>query len=268
MSDAEAEEATREVWRRGSYEVVGDWFADASRAVLHDSSGPLALEGRSLLDVACGTGAVAIPAARAGARVTGLDITPEMLEVARVRAATAGVEVELVERSFANLGGLGRFDLVTSAFGVMFSPDPTSTARELASVLADKGVVSLAAWHPDGGFGSMPAALIDLLPSGGIDPTRWSEPDAVAAFFGDTRLEVRDSTRDSVAVPFASAEAAVGAFREHAGPWMSLFEHLEGMGLAEQANRILVGHIAERSDPTPDGIALRADFVVTHVAAP
>lgn len=268
MSDTEAHEATRAVWRRGSYEIVGDWFAEASRAVLRDSSGPIPLDGRSLLDLACGTGAVAIPAAAAGATVTGLDLTPEMLQVARRRADAAEVEITLVERSFDDLGGLGPFDLVTSAFGVMFSADPPAAAHELASVLRDGGAIAVAAWHPDGAFGSLPPAVVDLLPPGGVDHTQWADPDSVATFFADTPLEVCDAVRGSVGIPFASAEAAVSAMLDHSGPWMTLFDHLDAQGQAEPVRRALVGHITERSDATRDGIALRADYVVTHLAAP
>lgn len=71
-----------DIWRRGDYGLVGDWFQSASRSVLDTDAGPLLLDGRTVLDVAAGTGTVAIEAARQAATVVAYDITPELLTTA------------------------------------------------------------------------------------------------------------------------------------------------------------------------------------------
>ncbi|MDY7103233.1 MAG: class I SAM-dependent methyltransferase [Actinomycetota bacterium] len=267
MADVDDQEATRGVWRRGSYEIVGDWFADGSRAVLAGSGGPLPLDGLELLDVACGTGAVAIEAARRGARVTGLDLTPELLDIARRRAEQAGVEVRWVEGTFEDLSGLGEFDAVVSSFGVMFAADPPAVAAQLAAACRDDGFVGVAAWDRRGALGGPTADLRALLPDGGAGPdvTAWAEPDAVGTYFAGTTLTVADHHRGRVAIQFASASVAADEFVEHSGGWAALFEYLEAQGHGPAARRALEAHLGERSDPVPAGIAVRADYGVTRL---
>jgi 2-polyprenyl-3-methyl-5-hydroxy-6-metoxy-1,4-benzoquinol methylase len=264
MSDDDAREATRAVWRRGSYEVVGDWIAEASRDVLNTDEGPLPLAKRDLLDVACGTGAVAIEAARRGARVVGLDLTPELLDVARSRAAVAGVDASFVEGSFDQLDGVGRFDVVASAFGVMFAADPVAVAAELTRACRSGGTVALAAWDRDGAFGTPPEAIREMLPDRGIDVNRWAEPENVAGFFAHTGCVLVAARYATIGVPFPSARAAVDAFLTHSGPWMALFY---GLTAADRvtARRVLEDHLAERSDEHPGGLSLRADYAVLHL---
>jgi len=261
----EASEATRATWRRGSYEVVGDWFAAASRDVLVGADGPLALAGRDVLDVACGTAAVAIEAAAQGARVTGVDLTPEMLTTAAARAAASGVDLTLAEGSFEDLGRFGAFDVVASAFGVIFAADPVAVAAELSRACRPDGTVAVAAWHRDGALGGPPPAMRALLPGGGVDGTRWAEPDEVARFFAPAGLRVVGARRSTLAIPFASAAAAVDAFLMWSGPWMAVFDLLAAQGRSDDGRVALEAHLAERSDPAPGGIALRADYTVTHL---
>lgn len=260
--------ATRAVWASGSYEVLGDWFADASRDVLSGTGGPLALAGRDVLDVACGTGAVTIEAARGGARVVGLDLTPELLAVAEQRASAAGVDVTLVEGSYDDLSGVGDFDVVASSFGVMFAGDPHAVAAQLAGACRPGGTVAIAAWHRDGAFGGPPASLRDLLPPARVDASRWAEAAHVAGFFAGTGLTVADARRANHPIPFASSEAAVEAFLTHSGSWMSMFEALTAHLDPADVRAELAANLAQRSDPTAEGVALRAEYSVIHLGTP
>ena len=123
----------RTMWTAGDYpevarriESVGEYLAERAGA------GP----GIELLDVATGSGNVSIPAASAGAKVTGLDLTPKLLDAQRARAAAAGVEVELVEGDAEELPFAdGSFDRVTSCFGVMFAPRHDVAARASSRAL-------------------------------------------------------------------------------------------------------------------------------------
>lgn len=113
--------------------------------------------GEDVLDVACGTGNAAIPAAQAGASVTGLDLTPAMLEAARARGKAAGVAVEWAEGDAEDLPfGDQRFDVILSTFGCMFAPRHEVVPDEIARVLRPGGQVGSARGRPRGQSGISP----------------------------------------------------------------------------------------------------------------
>ena len=121
--------------------------------------------GMRLLDVACGTGNAAIPAARAGGRVTGLDLTPKLLEEGRAKAEAAGVEVEWVEGDAEELPFEdGSFDRVLSTFGHMFAPRHQLVADEMARVCREGGAIVTATWTPEGITGRTFAASSAYMP--------------------------------------------------------------------------------------------------------
>ena len=110
----------RVAWTAGDYDTVAQkiWAVGAK---IVERAGVSA--GEDVLDVACGTGNATIPAAQAGARVTGLDLTPKLLEIARTRAGDQGLEIDLVEGDAEELPFPdASFDVVLSTFGVMFAP--------------------------------------------------------------------------------------------------------------------------------------------------
>src|SRR5580698_965803 len=107
--------------------------------------------GAQLLDVACGTGNSAIPAARAGGRVTGVDIAPNLLEQARVRAAAEQLEILFQEGDAEQLPYPDEsFDFVITMFGAMFAPRPERVAGELMRVCRPGGQIAMANWTPEG----------------------------------------------------------------------------------------------------------------------
>ena len=135
--------------------TAGDWDTCAR---LIEPVGAVVLDrvdlrpGLDLLDVGTGTGGnVAIPAARGGAKVVGLDIAPELLERARRRAAEAGVEVEWIEGDAQELPFEDEsFDRVVSTFGAMFAPDHARAAAELVRVCRKGGRVAMTTWANEG----------------------------------------------------------------------------------------------------------------------
>jgi SAM-dependent methyltransferase len=148
-----------------------------------------------LLDVACGTGNASIPAANAGARVTGLDFSPELLEIARERAADAMVEIDFVEGDAQELPFEDdSFDRVVSTFGHMFAPDHERTAAEMKRVLRPGGVIAFACWTPEGSIGRMFRTLAELIPPppGGTPPILWGTEQHVRELLGDAQFERRE----------------------------------------------------------------------------
>jgi len=184
--------------------------------------------GMEVLDVGTGTGNAALPAAKAGARVTGLDDAPELLAIARERGADEMIEPEWVEGEPERLPfGDGGFDRVLSAFGHMFAPRHEAVAGELRRVLRDDGALALAAWTPDGLGGRMLAALAEHLPP----PPEYS---SAPALWGDED-HVRELLRGRIEAERHSVEFSAGSPEEwfefvarSVRPFIAARETLEG----------------------------------------
>src|SRR5438309_1353857 len=175
------------MWTAGDYPEIAQRIVTVGEFVAERAgAGP----GIELLDVATGSGNVSIAAARSGAKVTGLDLTPKLLDAQRERAAAEGVEVTLVEGDAEELPfDDDSFDSVTSCFGVMFAPRQNLATRELVRVARAGGRVVVAAWTPAGFIGRnfrvtagyMPAPPPELKP-----PVMWGDEDHVRELFAGT----------------------------------------------------------------------------------
>jgi len=136
--------------------------------------------GARVLDIACGTGNATIPLARRGARVTGLDMMPHLLEEARARADSEGLRIRFDEGFAETLPYPdGSFDVLVSMFGIMFSPFPATVVSEMARVLRPGGRLALANWTSSSGFGEKMSAVVGRHlpppPQGAISPFLWGE---------------------------------------------------------------------------------------------
>lgn len=169
-------------WGLGRYESTAAQLLSASEVVV----GAAAIKPEErVVDVGCGTGNAALLAARAGARVTGIDPAPRLLEVARARAATEGQDIEFLSGDAASLPlGDASADVVLSVFGVIFAPDPVAAAAEMARVLGATGRLVLSAWVPGGAISDMNGLAADTMRQAlgapaGPPPFAWHELDAV-----------------------------------------------------------------------------------------
>ena len=187
----EQQEQARKLWSSGDYPSAMHVIA---------SVGPRAVEAAEVssddvvLDVACGSGNATIPAAKTGAKTTGLDITPELLEAGKKAAAEAGVEIEWMEGDAQDLPfDDASFDVVTSVFGCMFAPDHRRTAAELARVLKPGGRMVLTAWRPEGNFGAMFRTIASHMPpppEGFQAPPLWGNEEHVREIFEGTAIDL------------------------------------------------------------------------------
>lgn len=172
---------TAEIWSGASYERLA-----ATYAPIHDRvAALLAIEpGARVLDAACGTGAVALRAARAGANVVGVDISADQLEKARQAAAAEGLAIQFDEGDCQELPyGDAEFDAVASSFGAIFAADHTRTAAELARVCRAGGRLVMTAWAKD--------AWSEVHTKAGrtfsheADAREWSEEERIRELLGD-----------------------------------------------------------------------------------
>jgi ubiquinone/menaquinone biosynthesis C-methylase UbiE len=187
--------------------------------------------GQRVLDVACGTGVVAITAARAGAKVSALDLTPQLLERARENATIAGVEIDWREGDAEALPYRdGEFDVVLSQFGHMFAPRPDVATAELLRVLKKGGTLAFSTWPPElciGRIFSLVGRYMPPPPPGVSPPVQWGEVTVVRDRLG---AAVKDLTfdRGTLHAPALSPQHHRWVTERTAGPILKLVESLAG----------------------------------------
>jgi SAM-dependent methyltransferase len=186
--------------------------------------------GQRVLDVGCGTGVVAVTAALLGARVTGLDLTPELLTRAREHAKAANLEIDWHEGDAEQLPFEDRqFDVVLSQFGHMFAPRPDVATAEMLRVLKPGGTIAFSTWPPDQLIGRVFALVARYLPPpppGVSPPPQWGDPNIVRERLG---AGVRDLVfdRDVMLFPSLSPRHARIHMEHTAGPVIKLVAALE-----------------------------------------
>jgi SAM-dependent methyltransferase len=185
--------------------------------------------GARVLDVACGTGVVAVTAARRGASVTGLDLTPALLDVARDNAQIAGVSVDWHEGDAESLPfPADSFDVVVSQFGHMFAPRPDVTVGEMLRVLMPGGTIAFSTWPPELFVGRLFAVTSKYMPpppAGVAPPPLWGDPNVVRDRLGDRVRDLRFD-RETMVVPALSVQHQRENLERSAGPVIKLVEML------------------------------------------
>jgi SAM-dependent methyltransferase len=174
----------RAAWGAGDYATLAERIADLGERVVARAE---IESGMRVLDVACGTGNAARQAARAGARVTGLDLVPALLEQGRTAAEAEGLELEWIEGDAEQLPFEDEtYDRVLSTVGHMFAPRHQQVADEMARVCRRGGAIVTATWTPEGIFGPMSAVAAEYMPPPpdyATPPFLWGTEDHVRQMF-------------------------------------------------------------------------------------
>lgn len=217
---------TRSTWMAGDFgRIARSYEPGAAEFIARLNFRP----GDRVLDVACGTGNLAIPAARTGARVTGIDIAPNLLEQATDWARSEGLTIEFDEGNAEQMPYPdAAFDAVVTMFGAMFAPRPDDTAAELVRVIRPGGRIAMANWTPDGFIGQMFKIVGKHVPPPPDvpSPLLWGNEAMVAARLGDQLADLRCTPRTiTFNFPFSPAET-VEAFRTYYGPTLRAFAAL------------------------------------------
>jgi SAM-dependent methyltransferase len=204
--------------------------------------------GIRLLDVACGTGNIAIPAAKAGAQVTGVDIATNLLEQANERAGAEHLEIRFEEGDAEQLHYSDEsFEVVVSMFGAMFAPRPERVAAELLRVCKPGGTIAMANWTPQGFVAKTSQVTAKMVPPppGIPPPLLWGDEATVRQRLGYGCAQLSCSKRKArLASPFPAQET-VAFFRRYFGPTQMAFSRLDAAGqaaLAAQLESLWVEH--------------------------
>ena len=217
--------------------------------------------GTRMLDVACGAGQIAIPAARAGVHVTGIDLAPNLVDQARARAAAEGLDARFDEGDAEALPyDDASFDLVVSLIGAMFAPRPDHVAAELLRVCRPGGRIVMGNWTPAGHVGQMFKIIGTHVPPSPLmaSPLKWGDEGVVRERLGAGAGRLHLTTRSyPMRYPFPPA-AVVEFFRVYYGPTNRAFAALDPAGQA--ALRADLEHLWAANDVARDG-------TTTHVGS-
>jgi ubiquinone/menaquinone biosynthesis C-methylase UbiE len=218
----------RSMWASGDYPGLAADLLGELGDVLVAACG--VQRGDRVLDVAAGTGNIAIPAARTGASVVASDLTPELFEAGRARAAAEGVELEWREADAEALPFAdGEFDVVLSAIGVMFAPHHQAAADELVRVCKPGGRIGLISWTPEGFIGQMFATMKPYAPPpppGASPPPLWGREEHVLELLGDRVTDVRAERRLLAVERFGAPEDFRDYFKARYGPTIAVYRSL------------------------------------------
>lgn len=250
-------------WSAGDYGMIAKGLEESAKAFLarHQPK-----PGERMLDVACGNGQLAIPAARSGADVTGLDLAEQWIVQARDRASAEDLDAQF------DVGDVeampypdGRFDLVISLIGAMFAPRPERAADEMKRVCRSGGRIVMGNWEPDGFVGAFFRTVATHVPPPDMpSPLLWGQEETVRERFADgiDELTIRhESLHFSYPIgPDALAEH----YLKHFGPTRKAAEALDERG-REALRRDLAALWADANTASDGGVEV--DAAILDVSA-
>lgn len=219
----------KSIWTAGDYDRFSRFMEGGAREFYDRLN---IVPGCTLLDVACGSGQLALMAAKDGLEVTGVDIASNLVQRARARARAEGLKARFEEADAEALPFEdASFDLVISLVGAMFAPHPSQVAKELLRVCVPGGTIAMVNWTPQGFIGQMFKAVSQFIaPSGMPAPVLWGDEATVRERLGHGLSELTLTRRQYLfSYPFPPSEV-VEFFRLYYGPTNRAFASLDDEG--------------------------------------
>ncbi len=231
-NSAKPQNANKALWEKGDFTRLAATMRESGEDLV-DWIAPE--PGMEVLDLGCGDGTTAVPAARHGAHVLGVDIASNLVAAGNARARAEGLEnLRFEEGDASALTGLGdaRFDLVVSIFGAMFAPRPHDVAAEMVRVCRPGGRIVMGNWIPgDPTLVAMVlktcAAFMPPPPEGFVSPVSWGQEDLVRERFGAAGIAPERIACERATYIFrypGTAAAFLAVFRDYYGPTMNAFD--------------------------------------------
>jgi SAM-dependent methyltransferase len=258
------------LWEKGDFTRIAASMRESGE-VLVGSLG--VTKGLKVLDLGCGDGTTALPEARLGADVLGVDIAKNLVEAGNERAKEEGLtNCKFQEGDASNLQELKdhTFDLVVSIFGAMFAPKPFDVAKEMVRVIKPGGRIVMGNWIPND-----PTLVAQILkissayspppPEGFISPMTWGVENNVIERFASAGVpkEKVSFVRDTYTFNFPGAPSEfVDAFRKYYGPTMNAFDAAEKNGRASDLQKELEAlFTSQNKSPSKDATSIPATFL-------
>jgi ubiquinone/menaquinone biosynthesis C-methylase UbiE len=264
------------LWEKGDFTRIADSMRESGEAVV-ESLG--VKPGYKVLDLGCGDGTTALPAARRGADVLGVDIARNLVEAGNRRARELDLtNLRFQEGDACNLSELAddTFDLVVSIFGAMFAPKPFDVAEEMVRVTRPGGRIVMGNWIPNdptlvAQILKISAAYSPPPPEGFVSPMTWGVESHVLERFGAAGVPAEHITcvRDTYTFNYPHQPVELlAAFRNYYGPTMNAFEAAEKSGRAADLQKELVALFDNQNQsPTPGTTSIPATFLRVTVRA-
>jgi ubiquinone/menaquinone biosynthesis C-methylase UbiE len=263
------------LWEKGDFTRVAQAMRDSGEALVSSLG---ITEGMKVLDLGCGDGTTAVPAAMIGADVLGVDIAANLVAAGNERARSLGLSnLRFQEGDASNLSELAdnSFDLVVSIFGAMFAPRPNDVAKEMVRVTRPGGRIVMGNWIPND-----PTFVAQLLkvsstyspppPEGFVSPMTWGSEETVAERFEEAGVpkEKISFERDTYLFTFAGTPSEyLQVFRSYYGPTMNAYEAAAAGGREDELHAELDALINEQNTSGSDGVTtIPATFLRVTVA--
>jgi SAM-dependent methyltransferase len=263
------------LWEKGDFTRIAESMRESGEALVTDIG---ITSGLKILDLGCGDGTTALPAARFGADVLGVDIASNLVEAGNKRAQSEGLaNCRFQEGDASDLHEVadGSFDLVVSVFGAMFAPRPFDVAKEMVRVTRPGGRIVMGNWIPND-----PTLVAQILkissayspppPEGFVSPMTWGVEDNVIERFGSAGVPEDRITflRDTYTFVYpAPPSEFLAAFRTYYGPTINAFEAAEANGrAADLQNELEALFNAQNTSSSSDLTSIPATFLRVTVA--
>lgn len=247
-------------WMAGDFGVIAR-MVEKGGADFVDSIG--IKPGMKVLDVACGTGNTAIPEAKKGADVTGLDLASNLIEQARARAVAEGVEAKFDVGDAEDMPyDDASFDAVVTMFGAMFAPRPDVTAAELVRVCKPGGFIAMGNWTPEAFVGQMfKIGSTHVPPPPGMSvPVQWGSEDIVRQRLSKGISDLQMNRRKILFTFDGSPADVVEHFRQYFGPTQKAFDSLDEAGQAA-LRKDLVDHWTKNNQATDGTTKVEGEYL-------
>jgi len=261
------------LWEKGDFTRIADTMRDSGEALVQKLG---ITKGLKVLDLGCGDGTTALPEAKLGADVLGIDIARNLVEAGNRRAHEQGLtNLKFQEGDASNLEQVPdrSFDLVVSIFGAMFAPKPFDVAKEMVRVTRPGGRIVMGNWIPND-----PTLVAQILkissnytpppPEGFVSPMTWGIESNVIERFTAAGIPKDNISfaRDTFTFNFTGAPSAfVDAFRKYYGPTMNAFEAAEKNSRAAELQKQLE-NLFNAQNKSQDGTSIPATFLRVTVA--
>jgi SAM-dependent methyltransferase len=258
------------LWEKGDFTVIAATMREAGETFVKTLG---VSQGMRVLDLGCGDGTTAVPLARLGADVTGIDIASNLVEAGNRRAAELGLtNLKFQQGDACHLEGIAddSFDLSLSVFGAMFAPKPFDVAKEMVRVTKPGGRVVMGNWIPnDPTFVAqvlkISSAFTPPPPEGFVSPMTWGVESHVVE-----RFEQAGVSKDNISIekntflfraPNSSPSEVIELFRKFYGPTMNAFEAADKNGRTDELKSQLVALAEAQNTQTGGGTEIPATFL-------